>query len=806
MTDNIFGTYAPLYYEKNLSVIPLKHYLAKSKDGKTSLGKAPAISTWSQWANKPIPPALQAQWLNTFSNNNIGIALGPQSGVMIVDIDVEDEGLQRVIQNCLPKSPWVRTGKKGCAIAYRYNPAIHEGKGFKIYEHGSDHPLVEILSEGQQVVLPPSIHPETLKPYTATSNLYEVVDNLPPLPNDIEERLRSALSNHVELRSKKESFAISAKVSLGSRDTALTRFAGLCALYVLKGERTLKDALRDIQAWVENNVAQVEGDQVSFEKGQSNLIKFLQQDTSKGRLLPVGWDEGLTEKEKIELGFVDDSEEWEYNRIISYLSDVYGSSSSNEVTRTAATQKVLSKLAISESLNQLEVSKIMKFMSENSGDKLPVGVYQKSLKELKRGELAGVNHTEIAVEALKEYQERVGTLRVHNGFFWCYNGSHWEKLDEDPELFKFVAERYGHLDAAKKKPDHKGIISVMKSLAEQGLEQSEGVNFANGFLTKELKLLPHSPDHGMTYTMDFEYKPEIAGKCPKFFKYLQDSWGHQADYEQKVECLRQMYAATIFGVATKFQRAFLLHGMANTGKSQLLEILSRLLPPEAQVSISPELWKERYTLINLTGKLLNVCGELPDNMLIAGKQFKEVVVGDPVTDRDLHKSFISFRPRTAHWFSSNHLPRSRDVSKGFTRRWLILHFDRKPDTVIRDLAKIIVEEEIEALAAWAIESFPTLEEQGEYTIPSSHEELIGEISEGNSTVRQFLSDMIIEEEGSSITLEEAYKAYWSYASMELSSGTVKRSRFLEEMKMFLAEDGYRAFYEKKTFMGVRFKR
>jgi hypothetical protein len=50
------------------------------------------------------------------------------------------------------------------------------------------------------------------------------------------------------------------------------------------------------------------------------------------------------------------------------------------------------------------------------------------------------------------------------------------------------------------------------------------VNFANGFLTEDLKLLPHNPDFGTTYILPFSYTPDDTA-CPRFMQFLHDSWG-----------------------------------------------------------------------------------------------------------------------------------------------------------------------------------------------------------------------------------------------------------------------------------------
>jgi predicted ATPase with chaperone activity len=50
-----------------------------------------------------------------------------------------------------------------------------------------------------------------------------------------------------------------------------------------------------------------------------------------------------------------------------------------------------------------------------------------------------------------------------------------------------------------------------------------------------------------------------------------------------------MFAATLFKIAPRYQRAFLLFGKAQTGKTQVLNVLRALLPP-AIADLGPEKW------------------------------------------------------------------------------------------------------------------------------------------------------------------------------------------------------------------------
>src|SRR3546814_3008060 len=122
--------------------------------------------------------------------------------------------------------------------------------------------------------------------------------------------------------------------------------------------------------------------------------------------------------------------------------------------------------------------------------------------------------------------------------------------------------------------------------------------------------------------------------------------------------------------------AILLYGPAGTGKSQALEVLRALMPPKAICTISPDRWGARFQLSGMVGRTLNICGELPEETVIDGKTFKEVVEGTIQSTEFKGRDLFDFKQLAANWFASNHLQRSRHPSMGFCRRWLMFDFHR----------------------------------------------------------------------------------------------------------------------------------
>jgi putative DNA primase/helicase len=162
--------------------------------------------------------------------------------------------------------------------------------------HPTDGMIVELLSEGRQIVLPPSIHPDTSEPYTANCELLEVLDQILELPLDIEAVLRDALRAMGINVQATGTFRAGEFIAAGARDSKMVSHAGIIARDVIRGARTLVEGLSEIRCWVEDFTEKVEGDELDPEKAVKKVIEFLVRDvTGKNRSLPSGWDEGLSE-------------------------------------------------------------------------------------------------------------------------------------------------------------------------------------------------------------------------------------------------------------------------------------------------------------------------------------------------------------------------------------------------------------------------------------------------------------------------------------------------------------------------------
>lgn len=155
------------------------------------------MSNWTTKYTANLPSDRQvASWSNK-PDGGVCLILGRASQyVVAVDVDV-DEAVEDV-RLTLPHTDVVKRGQKGATFFFRsrtipsshFNGTLPDGRIVR---------LVDILAEGRQTVLPPSIHPKTRQPYKWTGKyaLDEVEpDDLPELPENTFELLREVLREH----------------------------------------------------------------------------------------------------------------------------------------------------------------------------------------------------------------------------------------------------------------------------------------------------------------------------------------------------------------------------------------------------------------------------------------------------------------------------------------------------------------------------------------------------------------------------------------------------------------------------------
>jgi P4 family phage/plasmid primase-like protien len=301
-----------------------------------------------------------------------------------------------------------------------------------------------------------------------------------------------------------------------------------------------------------------------------------------------------------------------------------------------------------------------------------------------------------------------------------------------------------------RKTDVDGAIALaLDEQAQPGFFDAapHGLAFSNGFLRildGKVKLTEHDPDNGARFSYPFAFDPQA--KCPRWIKCLEDAFKGDYDAREKIAVLEEFAGASLFGLATAYQRSIVMWGSGaetgDNGKSTIADIIAGAMPSGSVSHVAPQSWGNEYRRDLIAGKLLNVVSELPEADILDGESFKAMITGDGMEARAIYSKPYSFNARAGHLFSANRLPGSNDQSKGFWRRLIVLVFNRTipPEEKIAGLAKIIVADELPGIVARLVAGARRLVAQGKYTEVMSSASAVEKWKREANPVATFLAE------------------------------------------------------------------
>lgn len=140
---------------------------------------------------------------------------------------------------------------------------------------------------------------------------------------------------------------------------------------------------------------------------------------------------------------------------------------------------------------------------------------------------------------------------------------------------------------------------------------------------------------------------------------------------------------------------------------------------------------------------------------------------DLIQARYLYKNSFNFRNYAKPLFSANKLPKSRDDSDAFFRRWIILTFPNKFDGANRRkksdiIAELTTNDELSGLANMALEGLKRLLASGDFSNSRSTEEIKDEYIKKSNSVEAFANEFLEEDIEGYIPKSFLYDTYLSF--------------------------------------------
>jgi len=325
------------------------------------------------------------------------------------------------------------------------------------------------------------------------------------------------------------------------------------------------------------------------------------------------------------------------------------------------------------------------------------------------------------------------------------------------------------------------------------------VNFKNGLLNLEtLKLEPHDPEKFFLTQIPHNYNPNARSEL--FENFLRDV------FPEQYHAVLQEFIGYCLLPDCRFEKSLVIVGREGTGKSTFLEAIRNALGKDNVTHFSiQQLESERFARVELIGKLANIYNDLPYETIEDSAIFKQLSSGDPI---NVEKKFVqpfSAKVHTKMIFAANQLPKPRDWSGAFFRRWIIVEVNsaegRQPDPLMKE--KLKSEEVAEAILAWAVEGLQRLLQNNKFSYDFTVEEVAEKYESMADSVARFVNECLEEAVDGKIAKDELYHRYLEFCK-ENSAIPVGKIEFSRKLKAKIRVGETRS-RDKRYWTGIRYK-
>lgn len=205
-------------------------------------------------------------------------------------------------------------------------------------------------------------------------------------------------------------------------------------------------------------------------------------------------------------------------------------------------------------------------------------------------------------------------------------------------------------------------------------DSTEGkVNFKNGVLdlnVSDTELMDHSPEFGFRGVLPYDFDPFAT--CPVFKEWLS---GIMLDDDELIAVLQEFMGYVVRGGDYKYHKALWLGGVGRNGKSTFVDLLKALIGiGNFSVLSIKGLMTDKFAGADLDGKIANFSEETSPQELADSGPFKNLTGDGDIFAQKKYGDPYSFRNRAKLIMTYNQIPDLKDLSPGMLSRPLIVPF------------------------------------------------------------------------------------------------------------------------------------
>lgn len=788
--------------------------------------KAPAMGYG--WANQSVLTfeELQKQYK---SGQGFGVRLGAPSLVgdkylHAIDLDIRvDDDIDEAIASLhelfpdLDNFACVKSGSGGSSRHFYFlsdmpfsSKKLAHSKASYIDEekHKHWHWEIELFGTGKQVVLPPSLHPDTGKPYEwlREFDFDEIINPLPFVASD------------------DMPDAVSYSPGEGSKDDGddllelLTPPRGM----TLDEIKELLDALpadewcEDREKWLTVGMAvhhETRASDEGFDLWSDWSAQSAKFDPDDSRRV---WKSFRPKANKITIG-----------TLLKVVRDtgLDFDQCKRRLERTTSYRDALAIVAGYEFMPS-EVSELVPELvriAGESGRRIKSTDAAKDVKiAIKEARLRTTDKVArsieqwLADETLRLFFDNGRHLISFNNSFWVFDGGYWYRPDQNTiasKVIRVIEQALGAGDEiseplrvalrASGRGDSMNSLSnaivgvLQKTRVLDSGEDPLGLcrqhvpsvmNCTNGelwFGKTDFSFKKHNPDHLFTHQLHTEY--DNTADCPEWDKAIRRLF---IDKEDTDDVIRHLYE--VMGYVIQPQRNMaawtLFYGNGRNGKSFVSSVLMALMGHKTWASKSLADYsgsRNSHIEAGLVGKLLLVDDDFKKGAMLPDDTLKKLSEVKPVTANPKGADEFNFICRTVPLILSNSWPKTADTSYGLERRALVFHFssrirEEEVDEMLKDR---IIDNELPGLLNHLIAGWRRLRERGRFLEPSSCRRAKALWLNSRNSLAMFMAEHIefTGDQSHRVPAQDIWQAFQLWGESDNSATRWGRTTFYDEI-------------------------
>lgn len=728
------------YATRGWRVIPLhrvgpdNYTCSCRKGGKcTSKGKHPKNDEW-QKAERLSGPEIQETW-GIDKAPNLGLATGAESGFWVLDIDPKGGGMEAMAalvaeHGRLPETFVVQTGSGG----YHYYFTLPD---FEVKNDQSGHvgQGIDVRGRGGQVVAAPS---------STDKGVYTVIQAVSPVPAPdwLLEKVRKPEHADIDVVTAED------LPKPEDLDEQTWKRLSAYAQRAINSELGRLDACKAASTANPSDYRGAPWNHTTFEVSCS-LLEFANSPW-------CAYSPGQALRDVLEHAPRDaEFDQWVIHK-----------------TFASAADRVGNKARPMPEDRRAEPDPLFGNPTEGGGDQQTSPVVEK--RRVYFGGESG--NTPLYAEMARGVFDKGPIGWGQDNDFWSYSDGVWK-----PDHYVVQHRLVDMLGNAYRTGHRTNTCDIVQKHAQRitGDPIEAVMNFRNGMLDwREGTLVDHDPAYGSTVQLGTNWDPDAD--CPRFQEFLLDVM-----HEDYVALAWEMIGYMMLSGNPRHV-AFLFYGAGGNGKSTLMDVIGTLLGYQNVASESlDDLNGNRFRTASLFGKIANLAGDIDATYQENTATFKRITGEDEVTAEHKNMPPFRFRSWAVPMFSANKFPGSADVTEGYLRRWIVLHFHKRipQDKIVdREVLMARFTAELPGIARRGVEALRVLDKRGHFDPQGEATKGKDEFAMAIDQVRQWLVDGdVTGGPGVETGLQRLYASYviWADRSNQRKLREVEFSHRLE---------------------------